>query len=86
MKTPREWSVYLARCADNSLYTGIAKDVVARISAHNSGKGAAYTRSRRPVRLVYHKKGLTRSAALIEEARIKSLERAEKLALLLGPA
>jgi predicted GIY-YIG superfamily endonuclease len=82
VKTPKEWSVYLARCADDSLYTGIAKDVVARISAHNSGKGAAYTRSRRPVSLVYHKKGLTRSAALIEEARIKSLERAEKLALL----
>lgn len=74
--------MYLVRCADESLYTGIAKDVVARISAHNSGKGAAYTRSRRPVRLVYHRKGLTRSAALIEEARIKSLERAEKLALL----
>jgi putative endonuclease len=70
------------RCADASLYTGIAKDVAARISAHNSGKGAAYTRSRRPVSLVYHKKGMTRSAALIEEARIKSLERAEKLTLL----
>jgi putative endonuclease len=74
--------VYLVRCADASLYTGIAKDVVARVSAHNSGKGAAYTRSRRPVRLVYHKKGLTRSGALIEEARIKSLERAEKIAFL----
>ena len=82
VKTPKEWSVYLVRCADASLYTGIAKDVGARISAHNSGKGAAYTRSRRPVRLVYHKKGLTRSGALIEEARIKSLERAEKLAFL----
>ncbi len=82
MKTPKEWSVYLVRCSDASLYTGIAKDVVARISAHNSGKGAAYTRSRRPVKLVYHKKGLTRSAALIEEARIKSLERPEKLAFL----
>lgn len=82
MKTPKEWSVYLVRCADKSLYTGIAKDVAARVSAHNSGKGAAYTRSRRPVSLVYHKKGMTRSAALIEEARIKSLERGEKLALL----
>lgn len=74
--------MYLVRCADASLYTGITKDVAARVSAHNSGKGAAYTRSRRPVNLVYHKKGMTRSAALIEEARIKSLERAEKLALL----
>lgn len=74
--------MYLVRCADESLYTGITKDVEARISAHNSGKGAAYTRSRRPVSLVYHRKGLTRSAALIEEARIKSLERPGKLALL----
>jgi len=82
VKTPKEWSVYLVRCADASLYTGIAKDVAARIAAHNSGKGAAYTRSRRPVDLVYHKKGLTRSKALIEEARIKSLERADKIAFL----
>ena len=82
MKTPKEWSVYLVRCADRSLYTGIAKDVKARVAAHNLGKGAAYTRSRKPVRLVYHKNGMTRSAALIEEARIKSLERTEKLAFL----
>ncbi len=82
VKPAKEWSVYLVRCADKSLYTGIAKDVGARVSAHNSGKGAAYTRSRRPVTLVYRKNGLTRSAALIEEARIKALKRAEKLALL----
>ena len=74
--------MYLVRCADESLYTGIAKDVDARLSAHNSGKGAAYTRSRRPVRLVYRKHGMTRSSALIEEARIKALARAEKLAFL----
>ncbi|MBI2386841.1 MAG: GIY-YIG nuclease family protein, partial [Elusimicrobia bacterium] len=82
VKTPREWSVYLVRCADKSLYTGIAKDVKARVAAHNLGKGAAYTRSRKPVRLVYHRNGLTRSSALIEEARIKALERTEKLAFL----
>lgn len=82
MKPSAVWSVYLARCADKSLYTGIAKDVAARIRAHNLGRGAAYTRSRRPVRLVYRKNGLTRSAALIEEARIKALARAEKLAFL----
>ena len=76
------WSVYLARCSDDSLYTGVAKDVRARLKAHNEGKGAAYTRSRRPIRLVYHKPGLTRSEALMEEARIKSLDRPEKLALL----
>jgi putative endonuclease len=82
VKTPKEWSVYLVRCADKSLYTGIAKDVKARVAAHNLGKGAAYTRSRKPVRLVFHRNGMTRSAALIEEARIKSLERTEKLVFL----
>lgn len=81
MKAPKEWSVYLVRCADASLYTGIAKDVAARVAAHNDGRGAAYTRSRLPVRLVYQKKGFTRSTASVEEARIKSLERPAKLAL-----
>jgi putative endonuclease len=81
--------VYIARCADGSLYTGIAKDVAARLAAHNSGRGAAYTRSRRPVRLVYAAPGFTLSAALSREARIKALDRAGKLALLKarrGPA
>lgn len=73
--------MYLVRCADRSLYTGIAKDVRARIAAHNLGRGAAYTRSRRPVKLVYHREGLTRSGALIEEARIKNLQRTDKLAM-----
>ncbi|MFI5348368.1 MAG: GIY-YIG nuclease family protein [Elusimicrobiota bacterium] len=82
MKLPKEWSVYMARCVDGSLYTGIAKDVRARLAAHNSGRGAAYTRSRRPVKLVYAEKGFTRSTALSREARIKALERPGKLALL----
>ena len=72
----------MARCVDGSLYTGIAKDVRARVSAHNAGRGAAYTRSRRPVRLVYREDGFTRSTALSREARIKTLARVEKLALL----
>ena len=78
---PKEWSVYIVRCAGGSLYTGIAKDVAARLAAHNSGRGAAYTRAHLPVKLVYKENGLTRSAALTREARIKSLERAEKLSL-----
>lgn len=82
MKIAKDWSVYLVRCADKSLYTGIAKDVKARVRAHNLGKGAAYTRSRKPVKLVFRQNGMTRSAALVEEARIKSLERSEKLAFL----
>ena len=82
MKLPKEWSVYMARCVDGSLYTGIAKDVRARLAAHNAGRGAAYTRARRPVRLVYREEGFTLSTALSREARIKSLERPGKLALL----
>lgn len=81
-RVPGDWSVYIARCRDGSLYTGVAKDVLARLTAHNSGKGAAYTRSRRPVRLVYREDGLSRSAALSREAGIKSLERRQKLSLL----
>lgn len=77
-----DWSVYIVRCADATLYTGIAKDVEARLSRHNSGKGAAYTRTRRPVRLLYRENGLSRPEALVREARIKRLPRPgkEKLA------
>lgn len=78
----REWSVYIVRCAGGSLYTGIAKDVPARLKAHNSGRGAAYTRAHLPVKLVYKEEGLDRSAALTREAGIKALERAEKLSLI----
>ncbi|MBI3554236.1 MAG: GIY-YIG nuclease family protein [Elusimicrobia bacterium] len=73
-----DWSVYIARCSDGSLYTGIAKDLKARIDAHNMGKGAAYTRSRRPVTLLHSEPGLTRSEALMREAAIKSLPRDRK--------
>ncbi len=81
VEAPTDWSVYIARCVDGSLYTGIAKDVKARLAVHNAGKGAAYTRARRPVRLVYREDGMTRSAALSREAGIKSLDRARKLSL-----
>ena len=77
----KEWSVYLVRCADDSLYTGVAKDVAARVAAHNSGRGAAYTRARRPVRLVHREDGFTRSTALRREAAIKKLDRATKKGL-----
>lgn len=80
----RAWSVYIVRCGDDSLYTGIAKDVDARLESHNSGRGAAYTRARRPVRLVYRADGMTRSEALVEEARIKSLPRTVKRAMIEG--
>ena len=77
----REWSVYMLRCGDGSLYTGIAKDVSGRLVKHNAGKGAAYTRSHRPVALVWKKAGFTRSGALVREAAIKSLSRPRKEAL-----
>jgi predicted GIY-YIG superfamily endonuclease len=82
--SPADWSVYIVRCGDDSLYTGVAKDVDARIALHNTGRGAAYTRARRPVRLVYRADGLTRSQALVEEARIKSLPREEKRGLIIA--
>ncbi|MFA5975543.1 MAG: GIY-YIG nuclease family protein [Elusimicrobiota bacterium] len=74
----KDWSVYILRCGDGSLYTGIAKDVEARIRSHNAGKGAAYTRTHRPVELVFHEALFTRSEALIREARIKRYPRAKK--------
>lgn len=82
LRTQACWSVYIVRCGDDSLYTGIAKDVDARVGQHNTGKGAAYTRARRPVNLVYRAGGLTRSEALVEEARIKALPRLEKAQML----
>ncbi len=74
----RDWGVYILRCRDGSLYTGIAKDVQARLKQHNEGRGAAYTRTRLPVKLVYHKEGWTRSEALVREAQIKRMPRARK--------
>jgi putative endonuclease len=80
------WQVYIVRCADGSLYTGIARDLERRIAEHNAdkGQGASYTRSRRPVRLVYREPAADRSAASKREYQIKQLSRAEKLALILA--
>lgn len=75
---PKDWSVYIVRCSDDTLYTGIAKDVSARIKKHNAGTGAAYTRARRPVVLHFCQDGFNRSEALVREARIKSLPRPGK--------
>ena len=75
------WHVYIVRCADRTLYTGVARDLAARIEAHNEGRGAKYTRSRRPVKLVYQEPAADRSAALRREHAIKRLTRAEKEAL-----
>lgn len=74
--------VYILKCSDGSLYTGIAKDLKARLAMHANGKGARYTRSRLPVVVVYSEHKKTKSSALKREAAIKKLSRAEKRALL----
>ena len=81
MSEKHGWWVYILRCADGTLYTGMAADVDKRLRAHNEGLGAKYTRSRLPVELVYREACESRSAALRREAAIKRLRRPEKLAL-----
>ena len=76
------WSVYLLRCSDGTLYTGIAPDVQKRLMLHNAGKGAKYTRGRGPVELVYQEQLEDRAAASKREYAIKQLSRAEKLHLI----
>ena len=77
------WYVYIVRCSDNTLYTGISTDPAGRLTEHNSGpNGAKYTRARRPVILVYTEQAESRSAALKREIAIKRLSRQAKLALI----
>jgi putative endonuclease len=73
------WHVYMVRCRDGTLYTGITNDLEKRIEAHNSGKeGARYTRSRRPVKLVYSEQVESKSAAAKLEYQLKKLPRLKK--------
>jgi predicted GIY-YIG superfamily endonuclease len=74
----KDWTVYILHCGDGSLYTGIAKDVQARVKQHSEGRGATYTRTRLPVKLLYQEDGLTRSKALLREAQIKAMPRSRK--------
>jgi uncharacterized protein (TIGR02453 family) len=78
------WHVYVARCGDGTLYTGITTDPVRREAAHNAGRGAGYTRARRPVRLVHLEPAADRSAALRRELAIKRLPRRLKEQLVNG--
>jgi len=78
------WFVYILRCEDGSLYTGISTDVDQRVATHNAGRGARYTRPRLPVTVVHVERKRSRSTALKREAAIKSLSRAEKLNMLNG--
>ncbi len=75
--------VYILECSDGTLYTGITSDLERRIKEHNSSKfGARYTKARRPIKVVYSKEFANRSAASIEEARIKKINRREKIELI----
>ena len=79
----KEWYVYIVRCSDKSLYTGITVDLDRRVLEHNtSNKGAKYTRPRRPVQLVYSETHEDRSSASKRESVIKKLSRSDKLTLL----
>jgi putative endonuclease len=82
------WTVYIVRCADGSLYAGIATDVARRVEEHNSNNllAANYTRARRPVALAYQEPAVTRSAAGKREYQIKKMSRKEKEALVLSAA
>lgn len=75
---------YILRCADDTLYTGWTNDLSGRLKAHNSGKGAKYTRCRLPVELLYYEQFSTRQEAMSREWHIKQLSRKEKLELIKG--
>lgn len=75
------WFVYLVACQDGSLYAGVSNDVERRVATHNAGRGARYTRARRPVRLVYLAEQEDQREALRQERALKSLSRAQKRAL-----
>lgn len=75
------WFVYVAECADGSLYTGIARDVAARLAAHDAGRGAKYTRGRGPLRLLAARRCKNEGNALRLERAVKALSREQKRAL-----
>lgn len=75
------WWVYILCCADNTLYTGITDDLDRRLAAHNCGKGAKYTRGRRPLTVAYQEEVADKVTALRRELAIKRMTRGEKLCL-----
>ena len=75
----KNWVVYLLRCSDNSLYCGISNDVTRRVATHNAGRGAKYTKSRRPVELVATSREMTKSDALKLEYGIRQLAADKKI-------
>ena len=81
-ETSTGYFVYMLLCADGTFYTGTSNNVKKRVKTHNQGKGAKYTRGRRPVRLLYSENCASRSAALRREQEIKAKPRAAKLSLI----
>ncbi|MCR4311970.1 MAG: GIY-YIG nuclease family protein [Candidatus Uhrbacteria bacterium] len=80
------WIVYMVRCSDGTLYTGITKNLEQRVAKHNDGTGAKYTRSRLPVELVWHEVAMAESDARKREAEIKKWKRNDKFAFLKKPS
>jgi len=78
------WRVYIIKCKDDLLYTGITRDLERRFKEHNSGRGCKFTRYRSPVKLMYSEKAKNRSQALIREAEIKGFSRLRILELFKG--
>ena len=78
----KSWYVYILECGDGTLYTGATNDVARRLAAHNTGKGAKYTKGRGPLRVVYTEKCLSCSQALSREYAIKKMTRSDKQLLI----
>ena len=79
----KEWYTYIVKCSDNSFYTGITTDLERRVNEHNSSnKGAKYTKTRRPVKLVYNETHTDRSSSSKRESVIKKLSRTDKLKII----
>ncbi len=85
-KMESTWYLYILRCKDDTLYTGITTDVQKRLEVHQSGKGAKYTRGRGPLELVYSESCGSHSQALKRELQVKALSREEKKSLIAGTA
>ncbi|CUV02467.1 COG2827: putative endonuclease containing a URI domain [hydrothermal vent metagenome] len=81
-----DWTVYILRCADGTLYTGITNDLSRRIAEHESGQGAKYTKGRGPFQLVFEEAFQSRGLASKRESKIKALDRKTKLLLVSGGA
>lgn len=80
------WFLYILKCSDGSLYTGIAKDIERRFKMHMAGKASRYTRTRRPLEILYREACGSRTQALVRECKVKALPKEKKLALVgVGP-